>query len=107
MTTRQDSYARRSSQIVPPTPQPAGEGADGDPVASPVSSARTARICLWLLQARARRTALSSCLNQAERTLVFNRLPNARSLSINRDFSAPIKLTTNLSSADLRRLAAA
>ncbi len=39
-------------------------------------------------------------------TIVFENVPQAPVLSINREFSAPIKLNTNLSAEDLTRLAA-
>lgn len=45
-------------------------------------------------------------LDQPSETLVFENLAERPVLSINREFSAPVKLTANLSAEDLRRLAA-
>ena len=45
-------------------------------------------------------------LDQPAATLVFESVTERPVLSINREFSAPVKLTTNLSAEDLRRLAA-
>jgi aminopeptidase N len=45
-------------------------------------------------------------LTQPAETLVFENLTERPVLSINREFSAPVKLITNLSAEDLRRLAA-
>jgi aminopeptidase N len=45
-------------------------------------------------------------LTEASQTVVFEDIAERPVLSINREFSAPVKLTTNLSADDLRRLAA-
>ncbi|MFZ5690702.1 MAG: aminopeptidase N [Pseudomonadota bacterium] len=45
-------------------------------------------------------------LTEPSQTIVFEGVAERPVLSINRDFSAPVKLTTNLSADDLRRLAA-
>ncbi len=45
-------------------------------------------------------------LTKTSETLVFEQVPQPPVLSINRDFSAPVKLTTNLTAEDLTRLAA-
>jgi aminopeptidase N len=45
-------------------------------------------------------------LDTPARTLVFEQVAERPALSINRGFSAPVKLTANLSADDLRRLAA-
>ncbi len=45
-------------------------------------------------------------LTESSQTIVYEDVPERPVLSINREFSAPVKLTTNLSAEDLRRLAA-
>ena len=45
-------------------------------------------------------------LTRPSETIVFENVPERPVLSINREFSAPVKLTASLSADDLRRLAA-
>jgi aminopeptidase N len=45
-------------------------------------------------------------LAESSQAIVYEDVPERPVLSINREFSAPVKLTTNLSAEDLRRLAA-
>ena len=98
------TFTLKLSQIVPPTPnQPVKE-----PMVIPLRTGLVGQngTDLPLIVSGQPINGDVITLTQPAEMLVFEQVTEKPVLSINREFSAPIKLTTNLSSDDLRRLAA-
>ncbi len=85
---------------------PAGQGADGDPARASGSSGRTATTCRSCSPTAARSSAACWCSRDPAETFVFADVAARPVASLNRGFSAPVKLTANLTADDLRFLAA-
>jgi aminopeptidase N len=97
-------FTLKLAQVLPPTPgQPAKE-----PMPIPLKvglvDARGADMPLHVADGALPDDVI--VLDTPARTLVFEQVAERPALSINRGFSAPVKLTANLSADDLRRLAA-
>jgi aminopeptidase N len=97
-------FTLKLAQVLPPTPgQPAKE-----PMPIPLKvglvDARGADMPLHVADGALPDDVI--VLDAPARTLVFEQVAERPALSINRGFSAPVKLTANLSADDLRRLAA-
>ena len=98
------TYSLTLSQMLAPTP--------GQPVKEPmVIPLRTGLVAadgsdLPLLRHGKAMQGDVILLTQDSERIVFTDVPERPVLSINRDFSAPVKLTANLNADDLRRLAA-
>ncbi len=100
----QKTFTLNLSQILPPTPnQPVKE-----PMVIPLRTGLVGEdgTDLPLTISGKPMTGDVIVLTQPAETLVFENVTERPVLSINREFSAPVKLITNLSAEDLRRLAA-
>ena len=87
--------------------RPADQGADGDPARARAGRRATDAICRSTRTAARASSAASIDPDQRRRRRSSSPAsPNAPVLSLNRGFSAPVKLVANLSAADLRYLAA-
>jgi aminopeptidase N len=98
------TFTLNLSQILPPTPnQPVKE-----PMVIPLRTGLVGQDGgdLPLTVSGKPMTGDVITLTQLAETLVFANVTEPPVLSINREFSAPVKLTANLTSEDLRRLAA-
>jgi aminopeptidase N len=98
------TFTLKLSQILPPTPnQPIKE-----PMVIPLRTGLVSQDGTDLPLTVSGKPIIGDLitLTRPAETLVFENVTEPPVLSINREFSAPVKLTTNLSAADLRRLAA-
>ncbi|HEY6257097.1 MAG TPA: aminopeptidase N [Xanthobacteraceae bacterium] len=99
------TYRLELAQTVPPTPGQTDKAPMVIPLATGLVGRNGADLKLKLADGRPLEGGVIA-LTQAAETLVFTEVDEAPVPSLNRGFSAPIRLTANLSADDLRFLAA-
>ena len=100
------TYRLDLAQVDPADARPADQGADGHPAGHRAGRPRRPRPAADARRRAERSSAACCVLDKAAQSFVFTGVTERPVLSINRGFSAPIKLTANLSADDLRLLAA-
>ena len=96
------TYQARSRADDPADAGPADQGADGDPARPRPGRPRRPRPAADARRRPARSSAACWCSTKPAQSFVFTGVAERPVLSLNRGFSAPIKLTANLSADDLR-----
>ena len=102
-TTRaRKTYRLDVAQTMPPTPGPAEQGADGHPARDRPGRARRPRPAADARRRADDRARRADARPGRRRRFVFTGIAERPVPSLNRGFSAPIKLVANLSADDLR-----